>query len=172
MPTGEFESAIVVATSLPPALERLRRANTDAAAHGIPAHVTVLYPFLPAPLLTPEIRDGLARIASAESPFTVRFARVERWPEVVWLAPEPAAPFARLIEATCAAFPDYPPYGGTIDEPIPHLTIAEGASFDGDAVRDAALPHLPFERAISALTVIAEASPGRWRVRWRLPLRR
>jgi 2'-5' RNA ligase len=122
--TGELESAVVVATSVPPPLERLRQRHTDAAKRGIPAHVTVLYPFLPPAMLMPDIRDALARIASAELPYTVTFARAERWPGVVWLAPEPAAPFARLIEATCAAFPDYPPYGGTIAEQIPHLTIA------------------------------------------------
>jgi len=171
MPTGQLESAVVVATVLPPALERIRRHNTYAAAHGIPAHVTVLYPFLPADLLKPAIRDALARIAAAEHRFAVRFARVERWPEVVWLAPEPPAPFARLIEATCAAFPDYPPYGGTVPEPIAHLSIAEGASFDANAVSAAANPYLPFERAISALTVITEQPDGMWRVRWRLPLR-
>ena len=93
-------------------------------------------------------------------------------PGVVWLAPEPAAPFGRLIAAACAAFPSYPPYGGTIDEPTPHLTIAEGGAIDADATVAAANPHLPFERAVSAITVIAEQSPGRWRVRWRLPLRR
>ena len=172
MPTGQLESAIIAATSLPSDLERLRRRGTDVAARGIPAHVTVLYPFVPPASLTLAIREVVAGIASAESRFTVRFARVERWPEVVWLAPEPAAPFARLIGAARAAFPAYPPYGGAIDEPTPHLTIAEGPAFDGDAVSAAANPHLSFERAISALTVIAEQPDGRWRVRWRLPLRR
>ena len=171
MPTGQLESAVVVATVLPRALERIRRANSDAALPGIPAHVTVLYPFVPAASLTSAIRKVLAGIASAESRFTVRFERVEQWPGVVWLAPEPTAPFATFMDATWAAFPEYPPYGGTIEEVIPHLTIAEGSSADGDAVRAAVLPHLPFERAISAITVIAEESPGRWRLQWRLPLR-
>ena len=169
---GQLESAIVVSVTLPSALERLRRRDTDVAALGVPAHVTVLYPFVPTGLLTPSIRDAVARIASAAGRFTVRFERVERWPGVVWLAPEPAAPFGRLIAAACAAFPSYPPYGGTIDEPTPHLTIAEGGAIDADATVAAANPHLPFERAVSAITVIAEQSPGRWRVRWRLPLRR
>jgi 2'-5' RNA ligase len=171
MPAGQLESAVVVATSLPPVLERLRQRHTDAAKSGIPAHITVLYPFLPPTMLMPDIRNALARIASAEHPYTVRFARVERWTGVVWLAPEPAAPFARLTDAVRLAFPDYPPYGGTIAQPIPHLTIAEGDTVDGEAIQTAASPHLPFTRAIAALTVIAEEASGRWRLRWRLPLR-
>jgi 2'-5' RNA ligase len=171
MSAGELESAIVVPVTLPPALERLRHRGTTAAASGVPAHVTILYPFLPAALLTSVIRDEVGRIASAERPFTAQFARVERWPGVVWLAPEPAAPFARLVAAACAAFPDYPPYGGTFGEPTPHLTIAQGAVIDADAAVAAANPHVPFERAVSAVAVIAQQPSGRWRLRWRLPLR-
>jgi 2'-5' RNA ligase len=172
MPTSQLESAIVVPVTLPPALERLRRRGTDVASLGVPAHVTILYPFVPPALLTASIRNAVARIAHAEGGFTVRFQRVQRWPGVVWLAPEPAAPFARLIAAASAAFPDYPPYAGTIDEPTPHLSIAEGAAIDADAAVEAANPHLPFERAVAAVTVIAQEPSGRWRVKWRLPLRR
>jgi 2'-5' RNA ligase superfamily protein len=174
MPTGQLESAIVVRIALPPALERLRHRSTQVAAWGVPAHVTILYPFVPPALLSPSIRDAVARMASAEDRFTVRFEHVRRWPGVVWLAPEPAAPFARLTAAARAAFPGYPPYAGTIDEPTPHLSIAEGDAIDAEAaaVHAAANPHLPFERTISAVTVIAQEPSGRWRVKWRLSLRR
>jgi 2'-5' RNA ligase len=171
MSAGQLESAIVVAVALPPALERLRRRGTEVAAWGVPAHVTILYPFVAPALLSASIREAVARIAHAEGAFTARFQRVERWPGVVWLAPEPAAPFARLTAAAFAAFPDYPPYAGTIEEPRPHLSIAEGDAIDADAVRAAANPHLPFERAVRVVTVIAQEPSGRWRLRWTLPLR-
>jgi 2'-5' RNA ligase len=172
MSAGELESAIIVPVTLPPGLERLRRRGTPGASLGVPAHVTILYPFIPPAQLTPSIRDVVARIASQHAAFTVRFEQTGRWPSVAWLAPEPAGPFAQLTAAACAAFPDYPPYGGTISEPTPHLTLAEGAAADVDATIAAAMPLLPFERAVSTITVIAEASPGRWQLRWRVPLRR
>jgi 2'-5' RNA ligase len=172
MSTSQSESAIVVTIALPPALERLRRRNTEGAALGIPAHVTVLYPFAPPALLSPTIRNELARLAATESPFNVRFTHAERWPGVVWLAPEPANPFARLTSATCAVFPGYPPYGGVFEDVIPHLTIGEGGAIDLATVHAAATRLLPFERAVSAITVLVEDPDGRWRVRWRLPFRR
>jgi 2'-5' RNA ligase len=172
MSMGQLESAIVVPIRLPPGLERLRRRGTAGASLGVPAHVTILYPFVPPALLTPSIRDAVARIASQHPAFTVRFDEAGRWRSVAWLAPEPSAPFAGLTAAACAAFPDYPPYRGTISEPTPHLTLAEGPAANIDATIAAATPHLPFEGAVSAITVIAELSPGNWRLRWRLPLRR
>ena len=44
---------------------------------------------------------------------------------MVYLAPEPAAPFVALTEAVGAEFPGFPPYGGAFDEVVPHLTISE-----------------------------------------------
>ncbi len=67
-------------------------------------------------------------IAARHEPFRVRFERVGLWPGVVYLAPEPADRFSRLIDDLVAAFPHHPPYGGAFDEVIPHLTITEAAA--------------------------------------------
>ena len=105
-----------------------------AAGAGVPAHVTVLFPFLPARGLVPAVRRELAAIAATQAPFEVIFATVGRFPDVVYLAPRPAEPFTRLTGAVAARFPDFPPYGGAFDEVIPHLTIAESdeAPLDDD----------------------------------------
>jgi hypothetical protein len=69
-----------------------------------------------------------------------------------------------------ASYPDYPPYSGTIDEVIPHLTIAESDAPLDDTLA-AATAYLPFAARAAALDVLAEADDGRWSRRWRLPLR-
>ncbi len=128
---------------------RLRLRYDPAARLGVPAHVTVLYPIVAA--VDETLGAQVARIGRRQPPFTAEFAAVERFPGlVVWLRPEPSEPFAALIAAAMAEFPDFPPYGGTIAEPTPHLTVADGVD----------------EATASALQVqleprVADPEPGR-----------
>ena len=58
------------------------------------------------------MRRKIEQIVAAEPVFAFQLTAVRRFPNVVWLEPEPAEPFQRLTRALAAAFPDYPPYGG------------------------------------------------------------
>jgi len=93
------------------------RARYDRADEtGIPAHVTILAPF-------GDSEDGLEALIADFEPFDFALTRVERWPGVLWLAPEPAGPFVALTTAVAARYPEHPPYGGAHDTLIPHLTV-------------------------------------------------
>ena len=170
MATTEPASAIVARVPVPPALDRLRTSWDWAASVGVPAHVTVLFPFLPAERLRPEVRRELAAVAAAHPPFDVRFQQVGRFPGVVYVAPEPASPFIRLTEAVVALYPELPPYGGAFDDVIPHLTIAESEEAPLDDIAAAAATVLPFRYRVSTLEVLVEGGEGRWHRRWRLAL--
>jgi 2'-5' RNA ligase superfamily len=170
MPSERRESAIVVRLSIPPALERLRRRWDYAAGVGVPAHVTILYPFLQPSELRPAVRAELAALAATVEPFRVRFAAIGRFPTVVYLAPEPSAPFAALTTAVTARFPDYPPYDGAFDEVIHHLTLVESGTVGLDGIDREIERSLPFERRVAAVEVIAEGPDGHWGPRWRIPL--
>jgi 2'-5' RNA ligase len=152
------------------ALERARRQWDWAAGAGVPAHVTIVFPFLPVTRLSPEVRLSLAAIAKLHEPFDVRFDRVGRFPNVVYLAPEPSAPFLSLTEAVVARFPDHPPYEGAFDEIVPHLTVAESPSAPLDQIAEDAERHLPFTRRVASIEVLVEASDAHWHSRWRIPL--
>jgi 2'-5' RNA ligase len=165
------ESAIVVRIRVPAAIERLRRAHDRSARLGVPAHVTILYPFAPAAALDPSIRADVASIAAEIRAFRVTFATAARWPGVAYLEPRPVGPFTGLIDRAAARFPAYPPYGGTIAEVIPHLTVVESATAPLDEVLAAARTALPFETTASGLEVLVEGSDGRWRCGWRVPFR-
>jgi 2'-5' RNA ligase len=168
---SERASAIVVRIRVPAAIERLRRANDRAARLGVPAHITILYPFVAVADLTPAVREDLTRIAGEFRAFKVSFPSAARWPGVVYLEPRPSWPFAALIDRVAASFPEHPPYAGTIAEVIPHLTVVESHEAALDEVRSAARSALPFEATADALEVLAEGADGRWRRRWRLPFR-
>jgi hypothetical protein len=164
------ESAIVVRIRVPAAIDRLRRAHDRSARLGVPAHVTILYPFVDGLELTPAVREQVAAIAAGFRAFEVTFASAARWPGVVYLEPQPSSRFSALIDVCAAAFPEHPPYAGTIDEVIPHLTVAETDTEPLDEILAASRAALPFSATAEALEVLAEGPDGRWRRRWRLPL--
>jgi 2'-5' RNA ligase len=167
---SEPSSAIVVRIALPPALERIRREYDRSAALDVPAHVTILFPWLPAAALATGAREQLREIARETRAFGVRFARVRRWPGIAYLEPEPAQPFATLTNRVATRYPEFPPYAGSIAEVVPHLTLVENAEGPLDEVAIQAARYLPFERVVRSLEVLIEGTDGRWRARWRLPL--
>jgi len=168
---SEPQSAIVVRIRVPAAIDRLRRVRDRAARRGVPAHVTILYPFAAASELTLAVRRQVAEIAGEFRAFDVTFATVDRWPGVVYLEPQPSSRFAALIDRCAGAFPEHPPYAGTIAEVIPHLTVVEGDDVDVEEIVETASAALPFEARADGLEVLVEGDDGRWRRRWRLPFR-
>ena len=148
----------------------------EVARLGVPPHVTILSPFLDTARLDAGVLATLALIAAAQPPFKVEFARVRRWPGsevgpgVVWLEPEPAAPFVALTRAVWAAFPDCPPYGRPDDELVAHLTIAIDNPARFDEAEAAAAPFLPFQRSAAWMSLLVEDEDGSYRTRRRLRL--
>jgi hypothetical protein len=165
------ETALVV---LVPEADHLvadhRRRHDPAAALGVPAHVTVLYPFRP--VVDDVAADVIAALASEVGAFDVTFAAFGRFPgEVVHLVPDPDEPFRRLTAAATASFPDCPPYGGTIPDPVPHLTVGDGVDLTTAAALEVAVaPGLPVTARIERLTLIARDPGGLWSTarHWRL----
>jgi 2'-5' RNA ligase len=170
------QTAVIVPV---PAAERSigpHRAGLDrAAGWGIPAHVTVLYPFLPPEALSDEALDRLGTAIASEPAFDATFS-APGWfgSDVLWLGPEPAQPFRRLTLAVWRAFPDRPPYGGAFEEILPHVTVAErsmGAPGDLERAEADVRPHLPFVQHVDhALLVTGSDAPRSWRTVRRLPL--
>jgi 2'-5' RNA ligase len=161
------ESALIVPVEVPMAMRRLRERMDPTAAAGVPAHITLLYPFVPAHGLDDGVRARVSRIVSSEPAFPFKLVRVQRWPAVVCLLPEPSLPFSRLIAALAGTFPDWPPYGGAIAPPdiVPHLTIAHTARVDYLDAAEHALPALlPVPAFCRELALIAHPPGERWHV--------
>lgn len=166
-----MRSAVIVPVALPARLAAVRNAHDLMAARGVPAHVTILFPFLPSDALTEDVRSTLARIAGGRRRFVARFEHAGRPDGRVWILPGDQRPFLDLTAAVAACWPDYPPYEGIHDELIAHLTLVESAD-DGarDAAWLAATDAGGFEAAVDEVTVITEDAAGGWHLRWSLPL--
>jgi 2'-5' RNA ligase len=171
-------SAIVVPIRLPAALRALLLRESATARLGVPGHVTLLFPFVPAESIDRAVLAAVGRVVGAAPAFDVAFRAVRRFEPgdgapngVVWLAPEPAAPFISLTGQLASAFPDYPPYGGAFAGVIPHVTLADDDAARMDRNEAEARANLPFRRRVGGATLIVEGADGRWRTLRRLPLR-
>lgn len=121
---------VLLLPELVPVIDDLRARHDPAARQGMPAHVTVLYPFMAPAKLGPPKRRRLAEAIARSGPMELTFSRIGRFPEVLWLAPEPVEPIVALVRSIVAAFPAYPPYGGQFESIIPHVTVAQGEGLD------------------------------------------
>jgi len=104
---------------------QLRARHDPSARLGVPAHVTVLHPFMAPDRVGPEIHARLNEVFSRWPVFDFRLARIARFPGVLYLAPQDDAPFLALTAALVEAFPAYPPYAGRHATVVPHLTVAQ-----------------------------------------------
>jgi 2'-5' RNA ligase len=164
------ESALIIAVPEAEPLVKAWRERFDySAGVGVPAHITLLYPFMPPGEITPAVVAELRELFAQFPAFEFALTGLRRFPEVLYLAPSPAEPFQALTHAVVERYPDYPPYGGGYSEVIPHLTIAdmvEAGPLD-DIERDFTQRHgaqLPV-RAVASEALLIENTSGRWEVR-------
>lgn len=152
-----------------------RRDLDVAASWGVPAHVTVVYPFVPPSRLDSQVISRLAAVIGAARSFDCTFSRCGWFGnEVLWLAPDPDQAFRDITIAVTKEFPDYPPYGGAFEDVVPHVTIGELRRGTVSRLRAAEADvtrRLPLGANIDhALLIAGTSEPNSWRTVARLPL--
>jgi hypothetical protein len=106
-------------------LDATRRRHPDGTVRDLPAHVSLLYPFLPVEQLDEHVTESLARIFETCIPFDLSFVHCVQKSGFLFLPPEPVIECRRLASALRRQWPDLVPYGGRFGpDPDPHLTIA------------------------------------------------
>ncbi|MFT3871804.1 MAG: 2'-5' RNA ligase family protein [Nocardioides sp.] len=141
------------------------RHQLDPVAHlGMPAHVTVLFPFAPAGGINDDVVDRLRSLFGTVPAFENSFVRTEWFgEEVLWLASEADETLRSLTSLVAEAFPESPPYGGEFDDVVPHLTVADHGPVNAMRAAERSLrSHLPINAFTSVVTLMAEQPSGRW----------
>jgi 2'-5' RNA ligase len=160
------ETALIVAVpEAERAVGRFRSALDVAARWGVPAHVTVLYPFLPPDRINDDVLATLSQIFGATARFDISFAEVKWFGDtVVWLSPQPDGGLRQLTAAVWRRFPEAPPFAGAHADVVPHLTIGHDAPKHVLAqAAEAVAGHLPIRATVDAVRLIAGApEPDSW----------
>jgi 2'-5' RNA ligase len=160
--SGRRQSALLIPVPEAEGVVGRYRAEYDpVAASGVPAHITLVVPWLPPDQISDgdldELRDALAGTGAFDFSLDAVswFGR-----SVLWLAPSPAKPFQALTAVLAERF-STPPYDDEFDEVVPHLTV--GHASDGvelAPVAAALAEHLPVKCRAEQVWVMVSAGPG------------
>jgi 2'-5' RNA ligase len=162
-PSRVLRGAIIVPVpEAEPLVGAWRQRYDPSATRGVPAHITLLYPFLAAADLGTDGLLFLENLFAATQPVRARLVAVAEFPGVLYLAPEPASWFADLTHALSERF-GLLPYGGLYEHVTPHLTVAHGAEPAAMASISAQLsPRLPIAFAAGEAWLMEQRDQGVW----------
>jgi 2'-5' RNA ligase len=165
-----MESTLAILVPHAEGLVRSFRDRYDPAAKaGMPAHITLLYPFKSPNEIDGLVLDTLRDCFSRFQPFTFSLMTINQFPgETLYLAPEPEDPFRELTLGIWGCYPETPPYRGLYSTVIPHLTVARliGEQELGAVAREfeqAAQGRLPIHGRAAEVTLMDSRS-GRWEI--------
>lgn len=158
--TGLRTALVVTVPEADESVRDIRLAHDPSATLGLPAHITLLFPFAPSDAVD---EHALHEVFDGRAAFDFILDRVQRWDDgIVWLHPEPSMPFEKLTRAIWQRWPEYPPYGGIYPTIIPHLTLSE-QPIEVDVA-------LPIRSRARAIALVEEAPDGVWSTRHVFPL--
>ena len=157
-----------------PGLSELPYCLQAMRERGLPPHLTVLYPWVPAPL-TAESVEAAARAVAGTGAIELVFDRLGTFPGgVVHAAVADPDAVVELMGRVWSAFPDTPPYRGEFSDPVPHLTLAKCAPHELAEtlaeIEEQTATLVPFSVTLTELGVLEQGENGRWSVVNGVPL--
>ncbi|MGW6316399.1 2'-5' RNA ligase family protein [Streptomyces sp. NPDC055099] len=172
MPMPGTTAVLVLLPDAEPLLELAVQVDPRVVRPGVPAHATLLYPWLPAEMIGPNDVERLRAVLVGAAPdvgrIPLRLTEVERTEAFVGV---PVPELRAMATAVRAAFPEQVPYGGQFgDDPPVHVTVSLDATDQTAAdITRHVTGRLPITTAVSAVHVVALSSDG-WQVLAELPL--
>jgi 2'-5' RNA ligase len=165
------ESAIIMPIAeVEPIISPLRLQYDRSAALGVPAHITLLFPFYP-PQKAEEQLENLAELFKSVPGFEFSLSEVRRFPQAVYLHPDQTNRFIGIINKLLQKWPDCKPYGGAFSDIVPHLTVADQVNVDVlDTVQASLRDRLPIPCFAAAAWLLFSDDQGFWSRRERFPL--
>jgi 2'-5' RNA ligase len=157
------ESAIIVPIPEVESVVGPLRLQFDVGARiGVPAHITLLYPFRSAQAVVDEI-ERLRDVCASIEAFPFSFTEVRRFPETAYLHPDKSETFAQITKILVGIWPDCKPYNGAFAETTPHLTVADRVDPETlAAVEHSLRPHLPIQCVAREAWLLTSDDAGMW----------
>ncbi|MGH3366947.1 MAG: 2'-5' RNA ligase family protein [Nocardioidaceae bacterium] len=133
---------------------------------GVPAHVSLLYPFVAAAQLNESVTSALGELFADQAPIPVQFADCYRRSGFVALRPDPIDGLTKLINQTRRRWPDVVPYEGLYGDVEPHVTVTLRASEEtAVTIEREVTTELPISAELREAWLVA--FEGRWSLRGR-----
>ncbi|MGH4027051.1 MAG: 2'-5' RNA ligase family protein [Pseudonocardiaceae bacterium] len=135
---------------------------------GVGAHVSLLYPFVPAPELDQDVTDTLSELFAGQPWIPVTFTQCRRSQGFVFLRPEPVDELKTLTKKARRRWPGVD--GGRAHDDVgPHLTVAMGATEQAAAtIEREVTAALPISARLREVWLVA--FDGKWGLRSRFEL--
>lgn len=160
-------SALIVKAPEAEAMVGSLRARFDAMSKlGVPAHITILFPFMPPESVTSEVVERLRSVFPTVPAFSYTLDSTGRFETTTFLVPTPPKSFIALTSRLAREFPEFPPYGGQHAGVMPHLTVAHGdaksAAIAATELATGMRDHPPIRAQCNVVSML-ENSSGSWR---------
>lgn len=144
-------------------VEPIRRRLDPSAAAGMPAHVTLLFPFLQEDSIDSRALAQIGKAVQSQAVFEASFASIGSFPDgTLYLEPSPGGPFQELTARLEAEF-GIEPYEGRYATVTPHLTVGQGV--DAAAAAEVAtllVPLLPIRSLIRVVWLVSNSEVTGW----------
>ena len=160
-----METAVLLSVpEAEPVVGSWRDQGDPAAALGIPAHVTLLYPFLPLEQVDAGVLGELEWFFHGVDAFDVAFDHVRELADsgVLYLDPV-GRELDELAAALARRWPETPPFSGAVARPHAHLTVLHTADSELRArACDEVQAQLPLTVRATTAALWACDDDGRW----------
>ena len=166
------ESAIIIPIpEAEPLVGPLRLRYDGSARLGVPAHITVLYPFCSIQAAVGQT-EALRDVCQSIERFTFAFTEVRHFSATAYLHPDKSEAFVRITETFAQRWPDCKPYGGAHNNIVPHLTVADRVDSQTlSAVEELLRRQLPLKCVAAEIWLLTSDHSGVWTRRRVFPLR-
>ncbi|MEV7525876.1 2'-5' RNA ligase family protein [Streptomyces sp. NPDC091371] len=169
MPEPGTTAVVIVLPDAAPLLEAAWRIDPVLVRRGVPAHVSLLYPFVPVSALTGQDEKVIRSLAASFPAADVLLEELVTASGFVGVTVPELQP---MVDAFRARWPAVRPYKGRFGErPAAHVTVAMGADDPAVAshVRAAMDSLLPLRTRATTVQLVVLTEEG-WRPRFTAPL--
>jgi hypothetical protein len=128
MPTHGHTGLVIPVPAAEALLASVRARYPGTVRDGVPAHVSLLYPFVVGAELDERVITALNELFVGQVSIPVDFMECYRRGGFVALRPDPGDDLKELMSKTRRRWPDVVPYEGVYGDVEPHLTIATRCS--------------------------------------------
>jgi 2'-5' RNA ligase superfamily protein len=169
MPTNGQTGLVIPVPAADALLTFVATRHPGTVREGVPAHVSLLYPFISAAELDEQVTDALSELVVAHEPMPVEFVECYRRGGFVALRPDPIEGLTELTKKIRDRWPDIVPYEGVYGNVEPHVTVAMRASEQRAAmIEHEVTEQLPISAELREMWLVV--FEGQWSMQGRFEL--